>query len=89
MATLLCEVALLAAFVFTMWRSDVAPLPWRDIGKIVLATAVMGGFVFLCHGASLFIVVPAGVAIYCGVLFLVHFIAKEEKDLLRSALRRA
>jgi len=88
-ATLGCEVVLLAVFVSAVWRSEVARFPFRDIGKVLVAALTMGGFVFLCRSASFFIVVPAGAAIYCGVLLLLRFVAKEEKDLLRSALRRA
>jgi O-antigen/teichoic acid export membrane protein len=88
-ATAGCEVVLLAVFFFAVWRSEVARFPFGDIGKIAVAAVTMGVFVFLCRSASFFIVVPGGVVIYCGVLLLLRFMAKEEKELLRSVLRRA
>jgi len=87
-ATLVCEFAVLGAFIFCMLRWRLAEFPWRDFGKVVLAAVVMGGFVFVCRPASLFIIVPAAAAIYCAVLLLLRFMAKEERDLLKSALRR-
>jgi len=85
-ATVACEGALLVAFMLYMRRSEVAPFPWQDVGKIVFAALIMGGLVFLIRGASVFIVVPAGAMVYCGVLFLLRFLAKEEKGLLKRAL---
>ncbi len=86
--TLACEIALLVSFVIYMRRSDMAPIPWEDVAKTVLAAWIMGGFVLLCRGASVFLIIPAGAVIYCGVLLLLRFVRKEETDLLRS-FRRA
>jgi len=86
LATVACEVALLATFMLYIRRSGVAPFPWRDIGKVVLAAWIMGVSVLLIRGAGIFIVVPAGAVIYCAILLLLRFVAKEERDLLKLAL---
>lgn len=86
-ATLACEAALLGVFVLYVRRWEVAAFPWRDMGKVLIAAVCMGGFVLLMRGTSVFIVIPAGVVIYGVVLFLLRFVAKEEGDFLRSALR--
>ncbi len=86
LATVISEVALLAAFILTMRGSGTAPIPWRDLGRIVLAVSVMAGFLLLSRSASVFLVIPTGVLIYGGVLLLLGFVAREEKDLLKRAL---
>ncbi len=87
LSTVGCQVLLVGVLVWYMRRGGVSAFPWRDVAKVASAAASMAGFVLLCRGASIFVIVPAAVLIYVAALLLLRFVEPEERELLMSVFR--
>lgn len=88
-ATLISYIFLFVAIVLASRKYFVWDFPFRSLGKIALASTIMGVLVYVlinnlnfAHILNLFVIVPLGIIIYSLTLFLLKEIQPGEKKAL-------
>lgn len=59
----------------------------KDVVKVIIASLIMGYFISIFSGLTLFILLPIAIIIYVGVLFLIKTFDKDDLLLLKKFLK--